>query len=552
MVNDSLIDQIINQVDIVEFISRDMELIKKGNNYVGLCPFHEDTKPSYTVNREKKYSKCFACNNGGNVISYYQKTRNVTFKEALRVLAKEIGVNFAKVEVKLQPEHELNQEILKYYQVVMKLEQVGLNARKYLESRNINEQMIEDFQFGFAPSDPGKLLTYLQEQTSITPSLVATQLGTKDQFYNRLMVPIFDDQGRVVGFSGRTLKNDNPKYLNSREDKIFRKKEILYNLNNAQKIDSKELIIVEGFFDVISLARLNIKNVVALMGTAFTDEHIKLIKKYRYETITFLLDQDNAGQKATIDAAEKLLAANMTDIKVINFGRFNDIDELINTATMEQANIVMKRRKSYFQYRIDYLRKQYDLNDIDEKTNFTKQALKHVSRLEVEKRLNVTQVVSQITQIDQNQINLMIDQEIKTPQVEVKKTVESKKTVSRIKVPTSNETIIKYGLQSKDNFNEIIFAFEQGVNVFDQNINDEIDYVEIFQILKKYYQYFDEYDYIDITDFIGDNQEISELLEKIRKEDINKFNFEKVPEFLKTGQKTMAIGNMYFKKRSKK
>ncbi len=552
MANNSIIDQIIDQVDIVEFISRDMELIKKGNNYVGLCPFHEDTKPSYTVNREKKYSKCFACNAGGNVITYYQKTRNVTFKEALRVLAKEVGITLKQNEIKLNEEHKLNAEVLKYYQVVMKLNSVGSAAREYLRNRNLNEEIINEFKFGFAPADPKKLITYLNSETDIAPALTATRYNDRDQFYNRLMIPIMDDENRVVGFSGRTLVDDNPKYLNSREDNIFSKKNIMYNLNNAKKIDSNELIIVEGFFDVISLYRLNIKNVVALMGTAFTKEHINLIRKYRYKTVTFLLDQDNAGQQATQDAAEKLLASGFTDIKVINFGRFKDIDELINGATIEQAQIVMKRRKNYFQYRIDVLKKQFNLNEIDDMAKFTSGALKYLNIVDDAIRFNIAQLVSQITNINQEQINQMIDQQGNKVSEPVKKITQTERPKSNIQVPTSNQTIIKYALLSKDNFEEVQYAQERGLEIFDQSRLDQYSYDELFSILKNYYQYHNEYDYIDMTDFIGNDLELIEEIEKIRNENIKKFNFDKVPEFLKTGKKSLAIGNTYFKRRSKK
>ncbi len=434
----------------------------------------------------------------------------------------------------------------------MRLNQIGAPARNYLASRNLDDDIIQYFGFGFAPNESEKLITYLETETNIPPALIAKRFNNKDQFYNRLMIPIFDDLERVVGFSGRTLGEGNPKYLNSREDSVFSKKNILYNLNNAKKINSDELIIVEGFFDVISLHRLKIKNVVALMGTAFTKEHIELIRKYKYKTITFLLDQDNAGQSATFEAAEKLLAASFTQIKVISFGKFKDIDELINAASVEQAQVVMKRRKNYFQYRIEMLRSQYNLNDIDEISKFTSQALKFVDTLEEAKRLNIAQLVSQITNVDQAKINEMIEHQ-KTNKIEHKPTVKVKKqNKSNIKVPTSNVTIIKYALMSKANFEEVNLAVNRGLTIFDKNGSETYSYEEIFTILKNYYKYYDAYDYIDITDFVGNDTELIEELEKIRKEDINKFNFDKVPDFLKTGKKSLAIGNIYFKKRSKK
>ncbi len=536
----NLIDRIINEVDIVEFIGRDIELTKRGNNYVGLCPFHEDTSPSYTVNREKKYSKCFSCNEGGNVISYYQKRHNITFKEALRVLAQEIGVEVKTNDIKLTQEHKLNQEILKYYQVVLNLETVGKNARTYLEKRKINPELRRRFGLGFAPEESENIIKYLNEVANINIAQVNLRYPrNSDFFYQRLMVPIFDDENRVVGFSGRTLINEAIKYLNSVEDNSFQKRNILYNLNNAKLVNDDELYIVEGYFDVIALAKLKIYNVVALMGTAFTQEHINLIKKYRYKKITLVLDQDDAGQKATIDVAQKLIKEKLINIKVINFENYKDVDELINEEPIDKIMTIINAKKDYFQYRIDFMKNQYNLNDIDQKTSFLNESIKNLNLLDEGKQLNLVQYLSKITGIEQNIILSRI-QKVSTDYsnyFEYRKSGD--KLSTGVTVPTDDIAVIKYSLESRNNCFRVKQAVDSGIFNFQK-------YENLFELLIEFYEKNEVYDYISMLDFVKGDTNTTNEFEKIKVK--TGIDLEKVPRIL-TESRTRSIPGI-FKKRS--
>ncbi len=536
----NLIDKIINEVDIVEFIGRDIELVKRGNNYVGLCPFHEDTTPSYTVNREKKYSKCFSCNEGGNVISYYQKRNNVTFKEALRVLAKEVGIELKTNEVHLSSEHLLNQEIKKYYQVVLNLKTIGKNARKYLESRNIDENIIRKFGLGYAPNERENITKYLNNVADVSMAQVNVKYPkASDFFYQRLMVPIFDDENRVVGFSVSTIVNESIKYLNSAEDNTFQKRKILYNLNNAKLVNDNELYIVEGFFDVISMAKIGIYNVVALMGTSFTQEHIDLIKKYRYKSITLMLDQDKAGQNATIEVAQKLIKENFIKIKIINFEKYKDIDELISKESYEVARKKINEKKDYFQYRIEFMKDKYNLNDIDQKTSFLNNSIKDIYLVDEDKQLNLVQYLSKITGIEQNIILNRVQKLAENNSTILMKRKNTEKSTSEVSVPTDDIAVIKYALESKNNYLRVKQAVDSGIYIFQK-------YEHFYANLAGYYEMNEEYDYVLMLDFLMGDTSMANEFEKIRLK--TGIDLNKVPRIL-TEARTRSIPTI-FKKRS--
>ncbi len=538
MNNDSLIDKIIDEVDIVEFIGRDIELEKRGSNYVGLCPFHEDSSPSYTVNREKKYSKCFACNTGGNVITYYQKRHNVSFKEALRVLAKEIGIELSQEKIELTNMHRINTSVKKYYEIVLQLDQTGKLARDYLETRKISEELIELFHLGYAPSNRENILKYLGE---INNGEFINELGFKypkgtDFFKDRLMIPVLDDLGRCVGFSGRTLVNEEIKYLNSREDETFQKRNILYNLNNAKRFSTDELYIAEGFFDVIALAKMQIKNAVALMGTSFTKEHIDLIKKYKYKAITFILDQDDAGQQATIKAANALVKTGMTNIKVINFDNYKDVDELITNETFEYAKQIIETKQDYFQFRINYLKQIYNLDDIDEKTKFLRQSIEDLNRLSTEKVANIIQYLAKLTGLEQNIIQSMV---YKGPQQSQQNKVIVQNNKKNSNMPTDDDAVIKFALVSKTNYDLAKVAVVNGNYKFR-------DYQELFDVLGNYYQVYDEYDMINMMDFAKGNEEFTDEFRRISEKKYIDLN--KVPQIL-SGQRSKIPSGLFTKRR---
>ncbi len=539
MNNDSLIDKIINEVDIVEFIGRDIDLVKRGSNYVGLCPFHEDSEPSYTVNREKKYSKCFACNTGGNVITYYQKRHNVSFKEALRVLAHEIGIELNQEVIEYKTGHKINAAISNYYTLVMNLEQTGKIAREYLSRRNFDADIISKFNLGYAPSNRENIIKYLSE---LNNGEFINELSFKfpsgiDFFKDRLIIPILDDLGRYVGFSGRTLINENIKYLNSKEDELFQKRYILYNLNNAKNYTTDELYIAEGFFDVISLSKMGINNSVALMGTSFTKEHIDLIRKYKYKSINFILDQDSAGQNATLKAANQLIKAGFINIKVINFENYKDVDELISNEDKIIVENILSQKRDYYQYRIDYLKQVYNLNDIDEKTKFIKESIEDLNKLSDEKVASLTSYLTTITAVEQNIIRSMIYKGVQSNSLPTNVQIKPKSTLN---TPTDDDAVLKFAMVSKTNHSLVKQAI----------INESFSfkhYQYLFDTLDKYYESYNEYDVVNMLDFVKGNHEYLEQYEQIN--DKKYIDLNKVPILLNGTKSKVAIGLFSRKRR---
>lgn len=540
MDKNSLASKIINELDIVDFIGQDINLIKRGNNYVGICPFHEDTKPSYTVNRDKKYSKCFVCGSGGNVISYYQKRKNITYEEALKDLANEIGITYKTKVIEKTSNHILLEDINDYYQVVLNLGEIGNEVREYLESRGYSKNDIEYFKLGFAPKESDKLNTYLNsklENGLYGQINIERYLNYGSDIYrNRLMIPIFDDEGRIVGFSGRSLGNDTPKYLNSREDETFHKKNVLYNLNNAKRYSNNEIILVEGFFDVFAMRKLGYNNVVAIMGTAFTSEHMTLLlDKYKYKKIVLSLDQDEPGQKTNLKIGEMLLKRGFNNIEVVKFNQAKDVDELLESISSEKATEIVAKRRDYFQYKIHELKKHYDMQNVEDKTKYIRVACNGLKSVDEIKRASVIQELSEVTKIDVQTLNQIIGNQ---KQANVTKKVEPKKRIS--KFPTDDDALIKYCLIGKENYNQIKKQVFQNQYMFKQH-------QELFDLLDEYYLSHVNFDLLDIMDLAGKNRQylIEEIVTVEEKQGID---LDKVMKIFSKEKKAIA-GKKLFTKR---
>lgn len=540
MDKNSLANKIINELDIVDFIGQDINLIKRGNNYVGICPFHEDTKPSYTVNRDKKYSKCFVCGSGGNVISYYQKRKNITYEEALKDLANEIGITYKTKVIEKKPNHFLLEDINDYYQVVLNLGEIGNEVREYLEKRGYSKKDIEYFKLGFAPKESDKINTYLNSKLNnglYGQINIERYLNYGNDIYrNRLMIPIFDDEGRTVGFSGRTLGNDTPKYLNSREDETFHKKNVLYNLNNAKRYSNNEIILVEGFFDVFAMRKLGYDNVVALMGTAFTSEHMTLLlDKYKYKKIVLSLDQDEPGQKTNLKIGEMLVKRGFNNIEVVKFNQAKDVDELLEKISSEEAGELVAKRKDYFQYKIHELKKHYDMQNVEDKTKYIRVACNGLKSVDEIKRASVIQELSEVTKIDVQTLNQIIGNQ---KQANIVKEAEPKKRISTF--PTDDDALIKYCLLGKDNYNQIKKQVFQNQYMFKQH-------QELFDLLEEYYISHTNFDLLDIMDLAGKNRQylIEEIVIVEEKQGID---LDKVMKIFSKEKKAIA-GKKLFTKR---
>lgn len=339
-----VIDEINNKTDIVALVSSYVKLERRGKNYFGLCPFHDDSDPSMSVNPEMNFFKCFSCGVGGGPIKFYQEINHVTFNQAVAALAEPLGikVNFKKANTRPSlPEHEILEEVNKFYQYTLKNSKLGVAALNYLKERKLKDETINHFQIGLSPKNNAiyKLLkkkNFTEEEMLNSGIVNLRDNEYKDFFNERIMFPITNIDGRVVGFSGRALGDKSPKYYNSADSKIFNKSEVLYHLYEALGDIRKQgyVIIHEGFFDCISSYEAGLKNTIATMGTALTINHAKLLENYT-DRVILAFDGDNAGVNAAIKAIEVFKETKMR-IDVLKIKEGLDPDDYYQTYGKEK------------------------------------------------------------------------------------------------------------------------------------------------------------------------------------------------------------------------
>lgn len=341
----TLYEEILERADIVTVISSYIDVIKKGKSYVALCPFHNDSDPSMMISKDKQIFKCFVCGTSGNAISFVQHYEKISYKEALKKVAEIIGYDdprlhsneyVKKVDTSLEPIINCINDLNLYYQYTLSSDE-GVEAKKYLLERGIDTAIINKFSIGFAPKDGSNTIKYLSAKSHSLKTIENTGiasingLNNKDNNAGRIIFPIHDGDGQVIGFSARKMPNDDStsKYINSPETPLFHKSTVLYNLHNAKqaaKLDNC-IYILEGFMDVIALERVGIKNAIALMGTALSNEHLEILKRLNVE-IRLCLDGDVPGQRATMKAVASLNSKNINCRIVDNRNDARDPDDI--------------------------------------------------------------------------------------------------------------------------------------------------------------------------------------------------------------------------------
>lgn len=394
--NDQLILEISQNNDIVDVISQYVKLKKNGSRYLGLCPFHKEKTPSFTVSPDKQLFHCFGCGAGGTVINFVMKAENLDFIDGVKFLAEKARIaipddNFKndKIEFyeKKQNILEINKKAARFFYDNLKSEE-GKSAYNYLINRKISENTQVAFGLGYSKNSYNSLLNFLTEQGYKEEDIFEAGLiqksdkGYYDKFRNRLMFPIFDTRNNIIGFGGRVLDDSKPKYLNSPETIVFNKSQNLYALNFAKNSTSSEFIIVEGYMDVISLHQNGFINAVASLGTAFTQEQAKLIKKYKSKVIVSY-DSDDAGISATVRAIE-ILANEEIKIKVLTLRNGKDPDEFINNFGANAFEKELSNSKNYIEFKIDLLKNKFNLEVLDEKIEFINEIAKIFAQIENE------------------------------------------------------------------------------------------------------------------------------------------------------------------------
>ena len=420
---DEVIEEVRMKNDIVDVISGYVKLQKKGANYFGLCPFHNEKSPSFSVSPGKQMYYCFGCGAGGNVITFLMEYENYTFQEALSSLADRAGVNLPKMEYSREAREqadlrarllEVNKLAANYFYYQMKQPQ-GKAAYDYFHlKRGLADETIIHFGLGYSNKTSDDLYRYLKgkgyEDSFLKDTGLVTleERGGRDKFWNRVMFPIMDVNNRVIGFGGRVMGDGEPKYLNSPETKLFDKSRNLYGLNYARLSREGYLLICEGYLDVISLHQAGFTNAVASLGTAFTSQHANVLKRYTDQVI-LTYDSDGAGVKAALRAIPILKEVGMS-IKVLNMKPYKDPDEFIKNMGAEAFRQRIKEAKNSFLFEVDVLRRGYEMDDPEQKTKFYQETARKLLQFgEALERENYLQAVAREQMIPAEELRGLVN-----------------------------------------------------------------------------------------------------------------------------------------------
>ena len=392
---DTLIDEIRARNDIVDVISGYVRLQKKGNNHFGLCPFHSEKSASFSVSRQRQMYHCFGCGQSGNVITFIMKYENYTFPEALKLLADRAGVALPEIEYSQEAKEkdDLKSRILaaykeagKYYYYQLRSE-AGKRAYEYFRDRGLSDETINAFGLGYALTGRNLMYRYLKSKgfddnvlKEMRIFYVNEREGMTDMFWNRAIFPIMDAKNKIIAFGGRVMGKGEPKYLNSPETMVFDKGRNLYGLNLARTSRKDNLIICEGYMDVIALHQAGFNQTVGALGTALTSGHVNLIKRYT-DNVLLCYDNDEAGTKANLRAIPILREAGIS-VKVINMSPHKDPDEFIKNLGAEEFETRIRNAENAFYYEVRMLERNYDLNDPDGRTKFTEEVAKKLLKFD--------------------------------------------------------------------------------------------------------------------------------------------------------------------------
>ena len=392
---DTLIDEIRARNDIVDVISGYVRLQKKGNNHFGLCPFHSEKSASFSVSRQRQMYHCFGCGQSGNVITFIMKYENYTFPEALKLLADRAGVALPEIEYSQEAKEkdDLKSRILaaykeagKYYYYQLRSE-AGKRAYEYFKDRGLSDETINAFGLGYALTGRNLMYRYLKSKgfddnvlKEMRIFYVNEREGMTDMFWNRAIFPIMDAKNKIIAFGGRVMGKGEPKYLNSPETMVFDKGRTLYGLNLARTSRKDNLIICEGYMDVIALHQAGFNQTVGALGTALTSGHVNLIKRYT-DNVLLCYDNDEAGTKANLRAIPILREAGIS-VKVINMSPHKDPDEFIKNLGAEEFETRIRNAENAFYYEVRMLERNYDLNDPDGRTKFTEEVAKKLLKFD--------------------------------------------------------------------------------------------------------------------------------------------------------------------------
>lgn len=491
------INSIMNAANILDVISSyGVNFEKKGNNYFAKCPFHEDNHPSFCVNLEKHIYTCFECHRTGNVFSFVQDYENVSFLEAVRIVADKSGieVNLGETHVsRYESNYEAVDLASKYYANNLKAS-IGKKAREYLNKRGLNDDIINEFEIGFASNDSNTLTKLLLTKGFSENVLVDSGLSQRgnslyDLFRNRVTFPIHDPSGKVVGFSARIYEDvDEAKYINTKETPIFKKGEILFNyhraVNEARRLGY--LILVEGQMDAIRVYASGVKNVVATMGTALTKDHVKLLSHLNVKCV-LCFDNDDAGEKATIKNGDILDEAHV-EMSVLRLSGAKDPDEYILKFGADKYVDAVKNAISYFDFKLGYLKKNKNFDKVDDVSLYINSVISELNKSKDQVLIDLT--VNKLANEYGVDKNVLLNKIVKVEPVKVIK-VEEKPKVKLSKYMKLCEVLLYYMINDV----KYIKLYEQELAYIP---NDK--YASVAEDILSFYL---KYNYISIADFIS-------------------------------------------------
>lgn len=496
-IEQSVINEIKDKTDILDLVSEYVKLEKRGRNYIGLCPFHDEKTPSFTVSEDKQICHCFGCKKGGNVFQFTQEIEGISFVDAVKALGERVNIKvdvgqnneqnqIASDDLMMIKMHELMQE---YYHYVLMKTVEGEEPLKYLKSRGFTEELLKDRKIGFAPDNSHFCHDFLQKKGyDIELAYEAGLLSRNeenfsyyDRFRDRIMFPLHNAQGRTVGYSGRTYKNQEHKYLNSPETPIFQKRRLLYNVDKARRIirQKNEIILLEGFMDVIKADNAGVKQVVASMGTQISQEHIAFIKKLT-SNVTLLFDGDFAGQEATLKTGQHLLEQGL-NVFVIQLPSKMDPDEYI-TKYGEDAfkKYVEHEKRAFVLYKVNLYKDEIENNDMAYE-QYLKEITNDVSLMQsgiLQKK--VLQDVSELFKVSFDSLNNEVSRHNQHSFQQIPAAVPEVKQKKYSKQEDAERKLLKHFMFNKD----IFLEHSQRVEA-DDFTNQQ--FRRIFNILHDYY-----------------------------------------------------------------
>lgn len=463
---EELVEEIRERNDIVGVIGSYVRLQRKGSSYFGLCPFHNEKSPSFSVSPDKQMYYCFGCGAGGNVFTFLMEYENFSFQESVKYLADRAGIVLPDREATKEERQaadlktrilEVNKLAAKYFYYQLWTEP-GRQAMEYLKGRQLSDETIKGFGLGFANKYSNDLYRYLKSK-GISDELlrdsglvnVDEKHGMYDKFWNRVIFPIMDVNSRVIGFGGRVMGDGKPKYLNSPETKVFDKSRNLYGLNIARKSRKKYLLVCEGYMDVISMHQAGFQNAVASLGTALTVQHAGLMKRYTGEVI-LTYDSDEAGVRAALRAIPIVKSAGLS-ARVLDMRPYKDPDEFIKALGAEAFQKRIDQAQNSFLYEISAMEKDYNLKDPEGKTEFFKAAARKLTEFDQElERENYIQAVAEKYHTGFDSLRRLVNRmamlspERKSPRTEIS---EKKKAVQDDGMKKSQRLLLTWMIEDK-------------------------------------------------------------------------------------------------------